>query len=1038
MTVFRVPLAVLLVTTLAPSSSFGAKCSDTSGFAAARALVDAAAPCGGKRGKYVKTARKAVKGAGLSKPCQKLFLKLHVVQSTCGRSGEICCQARKGASGRFVRKAKQCKPPGVICTGGASVVAACESTGACAAPPTTTTTLPTAVTTTTTTLPQTADPTQLAVVGVVGPDPAPPGGRVTYQVVVTNTGAAPALGVKVRMPIPDGSYGIGCLMDGATLVQGGSCDAGAVYEWAVGALAPGASATVQPSVQLTPSSLPPAIATSIRASADNAPQAGPIDVAAASDAAAPLQLAIHDGPDPAAPGQAITFVLTFGNRGDVPRLNATLTATLPPGLVLDPTSLGDGGAAGSGTLTWPLGTLSPGAAGQRTFRATVTDLGAGDPRTRRVTAQLVDGGVPQASARAASVTVVEPAAVLGLALIATPDPQVRGGGVTYRLTVTNLTDAPVTGVTARLQVPVGSYGIGCLMDGSVLAEGGSCDAGAVYAWTLGVLPARGSVTVEPLIDTTPNLPAGFLLTTLARARDDAGRGASAGITTVVDPVAPLQLAVHDGPDPAAPGAVVAYTLTFGNRGSEPRLNAALAATLPPGLTLDPGSLGDGGTETDGIVTWPLGTLSPGAVGQRTFNATVTDLGAGDPRTRRVTAQLVDGGVPQASARAASVTVVEPAAVLGLALIATPDPQVRGGGVTYRLTVTNLTDAPLTGVTARLRVPFGSYGIGCLMDGSVLAEGGSCDAGAVYAWTLGVLPARGSVTVEPLIDTTPNLPAGFLLTTLARARDDAGRGASAGITTVVDPVAPLQLAVHDGPDPAAPRAVVAYTLTFGNRGSEPRLNAALAATLPPGLTLDPGSLGDGGTETDGIVTWPLGTLSPGAVGQRTFNATVTDLGAGDPRTRRVTAQLVDGGVPQASARAASVTVVEPAAVLGLALIATPDPQVRGGGVTYRLTVTNLTDAPLTGVTARLRVPFGSYGIGCLMDGSVLAEGGSCDAGAVYAWTLGVLPARGSVTVEPLIDTTPNLPAGFLLTTLARARDDAGRAATTGVTSIVTIP
>jgi uncharacterized repeat protein (TIGR01451 family) len=159
---------------------------------------------------------------------------------------------------------------------------------------------------------------------------------------------------------------------------------------------------------------------------------------------------------------------------------------------------------------------------------------------------------------------------------------------------------------------------------------------------------------------------------------------------------------------------------------------------------------------------------------------------GDPRTRRVTARLVDGGVPQASARAATVTAVETPPALGIRLTASPDPVQRGTGVTYRVTVSNLGDATRTGVTARLRLPTGSDSSGCRMDGGGLVEGSYCYPGTVYEWAIGTLPGHQSVTVEPFVDTATTLPAGFLLTTLAWVRDDAGRAASAGVTSVVTP------------------------------------------------------------------------------------------------------------------------------------------------------------------------------------------------------------------------------------------------------------
>src|SRR5262249_56676529 len=100
-------------------------------------------------------------------------------------------------------------------------------------------------------------------------------------------------------------------------------------------------------------------------------------------ASPPLQLTMVAGPDPVAAGEQLAYTITFGDRsgGTAQLPGATLTATVPPGTALVPASVGDGGvvAPGGGTITWSLGDLPPGAAGQRTFAVTLPDLGAAEP-----------------------------------------------------------------------------------------------------------------------------------------------------------------------------------------------------------------------------------------------------------------------------------------------------------------------------------------------------------------------------------------------------------------------------------------------------------------------------------------------------------------------------------------------------------------------------------------------------------------------------------------------------------------------------------
>jgi trimeric autotransporter adhesin len=605
--------------------------------------------------------------------------------------------------------------------------------------------------------------------------------------------------------------------------------------------------------------------------------------------------------------------------------------------------------------------------------------------------------------------------------------------------VANPGTVPLTGAKLQMTIPVGTSGAFCTMDGGTrVSATGNCSAGTIYEWDFGTVSAGSSVTVTPTIVVGSGVTAP--LVTSVRAVGDTVNEQTATVTTIVDATAPLQLTVADGPDPAAVGDVLGYTIRFGNRGTGTLPSATLTATVPPGTVLDPASVTDGGTVAGGVITWPLGNLNPGGVGQRTFSVTIADLGAADPGTRHTTAEVRDATLPQPiSARASAITVVEAAPALQLVLDTTLDPVQRGTYINYALTATNLGTVPLTGVTLRLKIPNGSSGSFCLVDGGKFIEGsGNCAGSAVYEWTLGTLGAGASASVNPSVLTSSALNPGSLLDTVARVMDDSGRSARAAISTIVDTSPPLQLAITDGPDPAAAGEVLGYTITFGNRGTASLPSTTLTATVPPGTTLNAASVTDGGTVAGGVITWPLGNLSPATTGQRAFTVTVTDLGAADPGTRQTTAELHDTTLPQpTSARASAVTVVEEMPALQLVLHTTLDPVQRGTAVGYQLTATNLGTAPLTGVTIRLKIPNGSSGSFCVMDGGTFVEGsGGCAASAVYEWTIGPLGAGASVTKNPSVPTSSALSPGSVLTTIARVVDDGGRSARAAIATRIT--
>src|SRR5207244_5220717 len=200
---------------------------------------------------------------------------------------------------------------------------------------------------------------------------------------------------------------------------------------------------------------------------------------------------------------------------------------------------------------------------------------------------------------------------------------------------------------------------------------------------------------------------------------------------------PLLLGLTESADPVAAGDTLEYALTFGNRGTTTQLGAELVVTLPAGLTP---MATDGGVLAGDTVTWTLGDLGPGQVGERRLRAMVDDLGSADPLVR-VTRALVTSGVM--AARASAVTTREPPA-LGLVMAATPNPGDRGALLTYALTVTNHRAVDASDVQLVVPVPEVT-GCPAVCDAGVFPV--NCVVGVGVTWSLGALPAPPSRPVE---------------------------------------------------------------------------------------------------------------------------------------------------------------------------------------------------------------------------------------------------------------------------------------------------
>jgi len=808
------------------------------------------------------------------------------------------------------------------------------------------------------------------------PDPVAADGILTFQLTVTNLDAITRAGVTLVLPIPDLDP------DCVNVSPATSCSdtPGTFVSWPLGSLPAGASRTVTLTTYANDANtgLSFADGTVVGTHAFVSDVIGAnarATVAVALDDAQPLQLSLAESADPIPPGAPLTYTATFGNAGASPVIDAVMTAPIPPATTV--TAVSHGGTVAAGHITWPLGILDPGAHGQRTFTVTVDDLGAGEPGTRRATATLA---TTAAESRATALTTVEFAPTLRLDALATPDPVAADGVLTYQLTVTNLGAISRAGVTLVLPIP--DVDPDC-----VEATPASCsdNPGAFVSWPLGSLPAGAARTVTLTTyandaNTGVSFADGTVAATHAFVSDAAGASARATVAVVLDDAQPLQLSLTELADPVIPGASLTYIATFGNAGASPAIDAVLTAPIPSATTVT--AVSHGGTVAAGLITWPLGNLEPGAHGQRTFTVTVDDLGVAEPGTRRATATVAADG---AEGRATALTTVESAPVLRLDALATPDPVVADGILTYQFTVTNLDAISRAGVTIVLPMPD-------IDPDCVQATPASCfdSPGRFVSWPLGSLPAGATRTVTVTTyandaNTGSSFADGTVAATHAFVTDATGANARATVAVVLADAQPLQLSLTESADPVLPGAPLTYTLTFGNAGASPVIDAVITVPIPPATTVT--AVSHGGTVTDGLITWPLDTLPPGTHGQRFFSVTVDELGAAEPGTRRAAATLATA---TAVSRATALTTVEPAPTFRLDAVATPDPIAADGIITFQITVTNLDTIAHAGVTVVLPMP--DIDPDCV---ETTPETSCSDVpGAFITWSLGSVPAGAS--------------------------------------------
>ncbi len=867
------------------------------------------------------------------------------------------------------------------------------------------------------------------------PNPVKPGEVVNIEITITNPDGFDRSGVALEMDYPVGlaNLGHGLITNGGFCTGGslgGVCVAGELLNWNLGTIPAGTGITV---------SLPPTV--------DGATAAGTVISFATrvTDSTAvvtsttenvevanvrTLQLAVTEAVyDPVVPGGDLTYVLTYGHSGlSAVALNTLLELPVPAGLSF--VSASDGGSLVGGFVQWSLGTLGPGTGGERRVTFSV------DPALTlgtaiKAEATLADSG--GAVTRTDVITRVEAAVPLTVTIDANPNPAEPGENLNVALTVTNTSGFDRTGVVLQMRYPVGLQNLaqGLISDGGICTGGslgGTCVSNELLSWDLGAIAAGTGVTVSLPPAVAAGITAGSIIEFVAEAQDNFADVSSAASETVrVANARTLELAVTEAvSDPVVPGTELTYVLTYGHSAlSAVALNTVLELPVPPGLTFV--SATDGGALAGDVVQWPLATLNPGAGGERRVTFSV------NPALTLGTAIKAEAILSDNSGevtRADEVTRVKAAVPLTVTIEANPNPGEPGERLNVALTVTNTSGFDRSGVVLQMRYPVGLQNLaqGLITNGGICTGGslgGTCVANELLTWDLGTIGAGTGVTVRLTPALNGGISPGQIINFVARAQDNFADISTAASETVrIVNARTLELVITEaGYDPVVPGAELTYVLTYGHSAlSAVALDTMLELPVPPGVNFV--SASDGGILAGDTVQWLLGTLNPGAGGERrvTFSVDPTlTLGT----AIKAEATLVDSR--GAVTREDAVTRVEALVPLTVTIDANPNPGEPGERLNMELTVTNTSGFDRSGVVLEMRYPLGLQNLSqaLITDGGVCTGGslgGTCVANELLAWNLGTIPAGTGITVNltPALDGSGS--AGQIIEFVAKVQDN----------------
>jgi uncharacterized repeat protein (TIGR01451 family) len=735
--------------------------------------------------------------------------------------------------------------------------------------------------------------------------------------------------------------------------------------------------------------------------------------------AADLALSVTVSADPALVGAELIYAFTITNLGPNPATRVRLVNRLPPGLALVTVEVEDGTSVVRGRLVLCEGEgLAPGA--HSTVRITMRPTAPG-PLVNIAEVEALETDENRANNTATATITAKLDAALAITKVPSVEPAFFGVDFRYELAVSNLGPNAATGVQIKDVLPAGlafvsaesSQGACVNVDGQIVCDLGELTSGASGSITLTVTPvALGEIRNTATV-------------TAEQIDPDLSDNLAASVVRV-EPLADLAIRKEIAAGPAVLDQELRYIVTVTNEGPNTATGVRVVDSLPPQVTLMSVETTRGSfSQLAEAVTFDVGTLENGATATLTMVVLPTQAGL-VTNSGVVTALEAD---PRADNNAATlVTEVKLSADLGLLLSVTPQPVLVGETMTYWLTVTNAGPYP----TASVRLTN-------VLDGSVnfvdagASQGTCANLNGTVVCELGALASGSHALVAILASPTQPGPITHV-TTVADTSVDPDP-ANNTITHIVEArlAADLAVSVTASPEPVLAGAALTYAITVSNAGPADATQVVLTDLLPAGASFVSAEASEGTfTVNDGQVRFELGELAAGAVAPITLLVSPTLQG---PARNVVTVASAEYDPRPADNAATSVSTVIRRADLTVTQVATPQPALLGGVLTYNVTVRNRGPHAAERVTlfdmvlqaAEFVSAHATQGSCAHFNGTIVCEIGDLPSDATATLTLAVRPRSlgdllsvATVTAEvPDPQTTDN--SASLTLTVAPAVD-----------------
>jgi uncharacterized repeat protein (TIGR01451 family) len=499
-------------------------------------------------------------------------------------------------------------------------------------------------------------------------------------------------------------------------------------------------------------------------------------------------------------------------------------------------------------------------------------------------------------------------------------------------------------------------------------------------------------------------------------------------TTTLDAAPDLVVTKDNGLATTVPGAVLTYTLTISNVGSQEATGIVITDILPVHTSFLAASHGGSETVQDsGVVIWILSGLP----GKETTMRTVT-VQVENPVPSRVEDLVNEATIADDGANGHDLDLSDNVYTHTTTLDAAPDlvvvkdseitTTVPGTVLTYTLTVANVGTQDATGVDLTDLLPEHASFVGA-------SHGGYEDlpGSGTVTWPGSGLAGGETITRTVTIRVDDPVPSGIVdIVNTAQVTDDGSNGPDldpddneATHTIDIDAVPDLAVTKDNGITTTIPGAVVTYTLIVSNVGNQGSEGILLADVLPISTTFDHAS--DEGYElTPGLVVWYPFDLPGGESVLRTVTVRVQDPLPSGRHTIVNTVTVHDNGdngtdPNQENNSYSHTTDVDAAPDLAVVKGSEVTTTAPGAFITYAITVTNAGNQDATGTVVTDVLP--SY------TAFESASPGAVPQNGVVVWPIGRFNAGQSAVLTLTIRVDAPVPGGVeALVNEVRIADD----------------